>query len=70
MTREQFKDLAMEIIAQQKFGNLGVLFDSDNMDDYKIAQYDDEGWDVVASFPLEDFLDDMYSAIMCKGDEI
>ena len=69
MTREQFKDLAMEIIVQQKFGELGVLFNSDNMDNFKVAQYDDDEWDVEAAYPLEDFLDNMYDAIMCEEDE-
>lgn len=64
MTRELFKDLAMEIIVQQKFGKLGVLFDSDNMDNFKVAQYDDDEWDVEAAYPLEDFLNELYSSIM------
>ena len=63
MTREQFKDLAMEIIAQQKFGELGVLFSSDNMDNFKVAQYDDDEWDVEAAFPLEDFLDELWKIV-------
>ena len=69
MTRERFKDLAMEIIVQQKFGELGVLFDSDNMDNFKVAQYDDDEWDVVAAYPLEEFLDDIYDAILGEVDE-
>ena len=69
MTREQFKDLAMEIIVQQKFGKLGVLFNSDNMDNFKVAQYDDDEWDVEAAYPFEEFLDDMYDAIWGEVDE-
>ena len=71
MTREQFKYLAMEIIVQQKFGELGVLFISDNMDNFKVAQYDDDEWDVEAAMPFEEFLDELYSAMMCgEEDEI
>ena len=69
MTKEQFKDLAMEIIVQQKFGKLGVLFSSDNIDNFKVAQYDDYDYDVEAAFPLEEFLDELYDAIMCEEDE-
>ena len=69
MTREQFKDLAMEVIVQQKFGELGVLFTSDNMDNFKVVQYDDDEWDVESAMPFEEFLDDLYDAIVYEEDE-
>ena len=71
MTREQFKDLAMKIIAKQKLHFLNTdwnLFDSENIDDYKITEYDEYESD-VAAYPLEDFLDDMYSAMMCSEED-
>lgn len=71
MTREQFKDLAMEIIAKQTTHFLNTdwkLFDSENIDDYKITEYDEYDSD-VAAYPFEEFLDDMYDAIMCREDE-
>lgn len=62
MTREEFKDLAMEIIAQQTTHFLNrdwKLFDSENIDDYKIAEYDEIESD-VAAYPLEEFLDELW----------
>ena len=44
------------------------LFTSDDMERYKVAQYDEDDWDVQADLPLDDFLDELYDAIMCKGD--
>ena len=63
MTREEFKDAVLNILLNQKFGNIGVLFDADDMERYKIAQYDEDEWDVEASMPLNDFLDELYEVI-------
>lgn len=71
MTREQFKDLAMEILLHEEFEASGMvrLFNSDNFDNFKVAQYDDDEWDVEAAMPFEEFLDDMYDAIWGEVDE-
>ena len=63
MTREEFKDAVLNILLNQKFGNIGVLFDADDMERYKIAQYDEDEWDVEASMPLDEFLDELYEVI-------
>ena len=63
MTREEFKDVVLNILLNQKFGNIGVLFDTEDMNRYKIAQYDEEEWDVEASMPLDEFLDELYEDI-------
>ena len=63
MTREEFKDAVMNILLNEKFGNLGVLFDADDIERYKIAQYDEDDWDVEASMPLDEFLDELYEVI-------
>lgn len=64
MTREEFKDIAaLNILLNQKFGNLGVLFDTEDISRYKIVQYDEEEWDVEASMPLDEFLDELYEVI-------
>ena len=39
------------------------LFTSDGMERYKIAQYDEDEWDVEASMPLDEFLDELYEVI-------
>ena len=63
MTREEFNDAVLNILLNQKFGNIGVLFDAEDMSRYKIAQYDEEEWDVEASMPLDEFLDELYEVI-------
>lgn len=60
MSREEFKDAVLNILLNQKFGNLGVLFDTEDIRRYKIAQYDEEEWGVESSMPLEKFLDELY----------
>ena len=60
MTREEFKDVAMKILLNEKFGNFGMLFNAEEMERYRIAQYDEADWDVEASMPLNDFLDELW----------
>jgi len=66
MTRGEFKKIAMNILRGQTW-EIGdkkfALFDSDNIDNYKVAQYDDEEWDVEADYELEYFLDELYEAL-------
>lgn len=62
MTREEFKKLVMEVIGQQKFED-GVLFDSDNIDYFEIAQYYYDECNAEATMPLEDFLDELYKQL-------
>lgn len=67
MTREQFKDLAMEILSHQTIHFLDKdwkLFNSENIDDYKITEYDEDGFD-IENYPFEEFLNDMYDAVVC-----
>ena len=59
MTREEFNDVVLNILLNQKFGNIGVLFDTEDIERYKIAQYDEDEWDVEASMPL----DELYEVI-------
>lgn len=63
MTREEFKDVVLNILLNEKFGNIGVLFDTEDMSRYKIAQYDENDWDVESEMPLDDFLDELYEEI-------
>lgn len=63
MTREEFKDIALNILLHEGFGNLGVLFDTDDVSRYKIAQYDEEDLDVESAMPLDEFLDELYEVI-------
>ena len=65
MTKEQFKAKAKEIIDNEPFGTLGVLFYYDNINEICVAQVDDRN-NAVASYPLMDFLDELYEQI--KGD--
>lgn len=64
MSREEFMNTAMKILRAQKFGDTGILFDSDNIDNYKIAQYDDDEWGVESNMPLEEFLDELYDEVI------
>lgn len=63
MTREEFKDVVLNILLNQKFGNLGVLFDTEDINRYKITQYDEDGW-YNGGMPLDDFLDELYDDVM------
>lgn len=63
MSREEFKDAVLNILLNQKFGNFGVLFDTEDMRRYKIAQYDDEDWSIESVMPLEEFLDELYDDV-------
>lgn len=63
MTREEFNDAVLNILLNQKFGNIGVLFDTEDIERYKIAQYDEDEWGVEASMPLDEFLDELYEVI-------
>lgn len=63
MTKTEFKDVVLNILLNQKFGNFGVLFDTDDMRRYKIAQYDDVDWTVESVMPLGEFLDELYEDI-------
>lgn len=60
MTKTEFKDAVLNVLLNQKFGNFGVLFDTEDIRRYKIAQYDDEEWSVESSMPLDEFLDELY----------
>lgn len=63
MTKTEFKDIVLNILLNQKFGNFGVLFDTEDMRRYKIAQYDEEEWSVESVMPLDEFLDELYEDI-------
>jgi hypothetical protein len=63
MTREEFKDAVLNILLNQKFGTIGVLFDAEDISRYKIAQYDEDDWDDEATMPLDEFLDELYEVI-------
>jgi hypothetical protein len=64
LTKTEFKDIVLNILLNQKFGNFGVLFDTEDMRRYKIAQYDDEDWSVESSMPLGEFLDELYEDLI------
>ena len=63
MTKEEFKDTVLNILLHEGFGDLGALFDADDVSRYKIAQYDEEDWDVESSMPLDEFLDELYEVV-------
>lgn len=66
MTREEFKDVVLNILYRQTEYFLGKnikLFTSDDIERYKVAQYDEDDWDVEAIMPLDEFLDDLYEVI-------
>lgn len=63
MTKTEFKNIVLNILLNQKFGNIGVLFDTEDMSRYKIVQYDEEEWGVESSMPLGEFLDELYEDI-------
>ena len=64
MTKEEFKTKAKEIVNNEPFLNI-KLFDYDNIDEICVAQVDDRN-NASASYPLMDFLDELYEQI--KGD--
>lgn len=64
MTREQFKAKAKEVIDNEPFYN-SKLFDYVDIDAVRVAQIYDED-QAKASYPLMDFLDELYEQI--KGD--
>lgn len=64
MTKTEFKDIVLNILLNQKFGNIGVLFDTEDMSRYKIAQYDEEEWSVESDMPLDEFLDELYEDLI------
>ena len=66
MTREEFNDAVLNILLNQKFGNIGVLFDTEDIERYKIGQYDEDEWDVESAMPLDEFLDELYEVINDK----
>jgi hypothetical protein len=39
------------------------LFTSDDIERYKVAQYDEDDWDIQASMPLDEFLDELYEVM-------
>ena len=63
LTREEFKRAVLDILLNEKFGDLALLFDAEDIDRYKIAQYDKDDWDIEASMPLDEFLDELYEVI-------
>lgn len=65
MTKEQFRAKAKEIIDNEPFGDLGVLFNYEEINQMKVAQADDWG-DLDNSMPFMDFIDELYEQI--KGD--
>ena len=63
MTREEFKDTVLNILLHENFGNISMMFDTDDMSRYKIAQYDEDECDVEAAMPLDEFLNELYEVI-------
>lgn len=63
MTREEFKDVVTDMLLNKEFDNWTNLFDSNNIDDYKIAQYDSEDDIIMSDIPLDEFLDKLYEVI-------
>jgi hypothetical protein len=66
MTKKEFKDTALNILLHERFAigmAEGVLFDTDDISRYKIAQYDEEDYEVDASMPLDEFLDELYEVV-------
>ena len=66
MTREEFKDTVLNILHKQTEYFLGKnikLFTADDIERYKVAQYDEDEWDVEAAIPLDEFLDELYEVI-------
>lgn len=70
MTREEFKDAAMDMLLNKEFDSWTSLFDSNNIDDYKIAQYDGEDGIIMSDIPLDEFLDKLYEVIKIDENRI
>ncbi len=66
MTKEEFKAKAKEIIDNEPFYGTLKLFNYDNIDEICVAQTDDVN-NAVASYPLMDFLDELYEQIEIEG---
>lgn len=60
MTKTEFKDAVLNVLLNQKFGNLGVLFDAEDISRYKIVQYDKYNEYVESDMSFDEFLDDLY----------
>lgn len=61
MTKEKFKAKAKEIIDNEPFCDL-KLFNYDDIDEICVAQIDDINT-AIASYPLMDFVDELYEQI-------
>ena len=61
MTKTEFKDAVLNVLLNQKFGNLGVLFNAENTNRYKIVQYDEYD---ESDMPLDEFLDELYEDLI------
>lgn len=70
MTREEFKDVVIDILLNKEFGSWTNLFDSNNIDDYKVTQYDNEDGIIMADISLDDFLDKLYEVIKIDENRI
>lgn len=62
MDREEFKARAKEVIDNEPFGDLGVLFDYADYDEVKVAHIP-YGLSAESDMPLDDFLDKLYDKI-------
>ena len=68
MTREEFKNLATNILFNQylslftKDGDDWKQFDSDNINDFYVSEHDDYD-EEVSAMPLDEFLDELYEVI-------
>lgn len=61
MTREQFFDIALEILNDEKFGPLGALFDySEDLTTFHVGQWPDPEGDCESRMPLQEFLHKLY----------
>lgn len=70
MTREEFKDAAIDMLLNKEFDSWTGLFDSNNIDDYKIAQYDSEDGIIMSDIQLDEFLDKLYEVIKIDENRI
>lgn len=62
MTREEFKAKAKEVIDNETFGDLGVLFDYADYEEIKVAHIP-YGLSAESDMPLDEFLDKLYEKI-------
>lgn len=62
MTKEEFKALAKEVVDNEPFGDLGVLFDYADYGEIKVAHIP-YGLSAESDMPLNDFLDRLYDKI-------